>query len=186
MSSRLSVSASPSASSLVRGAAIGALAGVAGAFAMERCQIAFSRLSGDGADAAQRATGRADEWSARTQDQLSGTPPATVRAAEAILGPLDAEGRRAAGPLFHYAFGAGAGAVYGMLAEQHAEVTRGLGVPFGLAVWGAADEVGAPALGLSRAAAERPPRAHMYSLLAHIVYGATTESVRRALRAAFH
>jgi len=174
---------SPSAD-FIAGAAAGAAGGLVAAWAMERFQVLFSRARGDDADAAQRATGREIEWTARTQDQLSGeTGPATVRTAEALAGtPLEPRERAVAGPLFHYAFGAGVGAVYGALAERQPDVVRGFGIPFGLAVWAAADEAGVPALGLTRSPAERPASAHVYSFLSHVVYGAATEAVRRLLR----
>jgi len=57
------------------------------------------------------------------------------------------------------------------------------GVPFGVAVWIVADEIGVPLSGLSKAPMEHPLEDHVSALTAHLVYGATTEVVRRtALR----
>jgi hypothetical protein len=151
---------------------------------MEQAQAMTSRASRDGLDRAQHATGRPAEWSARTQDQLSGGEPATVEAAEAILQrPLDAKEREIAGPVMHYLFGVSAGALYGALAESRRETTRGFGTGFGMAVWATADQFGVSALGLARWPADRSGRAEAYSTISHLVFGATLEAVRRTVRA---
>jgi putative membrane protein len=87
-----------------------------------------------------------------------------------------------AGPALHYGFGALTGAVYGALAELVPAVTWGAGAPFGTAVWLGADEVTVPALGLSGPPWESPPSVHARALGAHLVYGLTTEGVRRLAR----
>ena len=56
------------------------------------------------------------------------------------------------------------------------------GAAFGTAVWGGADEIAVPMLGLSKPNAEYPLEAHAQAFAAHIVYGVTTELVRRAVR----
>jgi putative membrane protein len=60
-------------------------------------------------------------------------------------------------------------------------VTALAGIPFGAAVWLVADEVGVPAAGLANGPAEYPLSTHASALAAHVVYGATTELVRRNL-----
>jgi uncharacterized membrane protein YagU involved in acid resistance len=106
-------------------------------------------------------------------------------AANTVLGrSLTRDEQDAAGPLLHYAFGGAVGGLYGAIAESRPGVTRLAGIPFGLGVWATADEVGVPAAALSRPPWERPLRAHTYSVLSHAVYGLTTETVRRLVRAA--
>jgi uncharacterized membrane protein YagU involved in acid resistance len=106
-------------------------------------------------------------------------------ASEAVAArPLAPAEQDVAGPFVHYAFGVSVGAAYGAIAEGRPEVTRMGGVPFGLSVWSGADEFLVPALGLSAAPWRRPARAHTYSFLSHVVYGLTTETVRRAVRTA--
>jgi putative membrane protein len=56
------------------------------------------------------------------------------------------------------------------------------GVGLGTAVWITADEVAMPLLGLSEPTTRRPIEMHLQSLAAHIVYGVTTELVRRPAR----
>jgi uncharacterized membrane protein YagU involved in acid resistance len=58
------------------------------------------------------------------------------------------------------------------------------GLPFGAAVWLIADEAIVPAAGLSRKPSEYPPSIHAYAFASHLVYGLTTELVRRAIRRA--
>lgn len=168
-----------------KGAVAGAIGGLAGSWTMEQAQALTSRASDDGLDRAQHATGRPAEWSARTQDQLSGDEPATVQAAEAILQrPLDAAEREVAGPVLHYLFGLGVGALYGMLAETRRQTTRGFGTGYGMAVWATADQFGVSALGLASPPSDRPRRAEAYSTISHLVFGATLEAVRRTVRGA--
>ena len=91
--------------------------------------------------------------------------------------------KQLAGEFVHLAFGALNGALYGAAVEINPRLRRGGGVPFGLAVWALADEGIVPALGLSRSAREAAFGLHAYSILSHVVYGATTELVRKAVRA---
>src|SRR5262245_30736493 len=86
-----------------------------------------------------------------------------------------------AGTIVHYAFGAGVGAVYGVLAEIVPRVTMGLGLPFGVAVWLGAHVITVPALGLSEAPTRQPLGKEAEEFGLHLVYGVTTELVRRLL-----
>jgi hypothetical protein len=114
---------------------------------------------------------------------------ATERTASTIaVGVFDHEltksEKETAGTAVHYAFGASTGAFYGAVSELLPEVTAGAGVPFGAAVWLAADEGIVPLLGLSKSPTEFPLSTHAYALASHFVYGLTTEVVRRAVRKA--
>jgi uncharacterized membrane protein YagU involved in acid resistance len=68
------------------------------------------------------------------------------------------------------------------LAEVAPGVTAVAGLPFGTLVWAAADEGLVPALGLSKSPAEYPLSIHAYALASHLVFGLTTEVVRRGVR----
>ena len=92
--------------------------------------------------------------------------------------------KEASGEVAHYAMGAASGAIYGVAAEFAPEATTGLGLPFGAAVWLVADEAIVPALGLSKSAKEYPLSIHVYAFTSHLVYGLTTEIVRRGVRRA--
>jgi putative membrane protein len=111
----------------------------------------------------------------------------TVRAAQAVSEgvfghELTEQEKRWAGPLLHYAFGALVGGIYGAAAEKRPEVTAGQGLPFGAVFWLTADETAVSLLGLSEPPNRYPPRVHLYAFVSHLVFGATTELVRRSLR----
>ena len=160
-----------------KGLAAGLAGGLAAAWVMSRFQAlvpqqTFARLLGE---AQQQGDGQQSE-------------PATVKTAEAlsegVLGhDLTKAEKRQAGPAVHYAFGSTVGATYGVLAEYAPGVTEAAGLPFGAAVWLAADEAAVPALGLSEAPWTFPPSTHVYALASHLVYGLTAEGVRRLARA---
>lgn len=88
------------------------------------------------------------------------------------------------GTAFHYAMGAASGVLYGACAEIIPAVKIGAGLPFGAAVWLIADEGIVPAAGLSKSATEYPLAIHAYALTSHLVFGLTTELVRRTVRKA--
>ena len=92
--------------------------------------------------------------------------------------------KETAGAVAHYAMGVTSGAIYGALAEVTPAATVAEGLPFGAAVWLIADEMVVPAAGLSRKPTDYPPSIHAYSFASHLVYGLTTELVRRAIRRA--
>jgi putative membrane protein len=81
------------------------------------------------------------------------------------------------GPIVHYAFGALTGGVYGGLAEYSSKVTSGFGTSYGGTLFSTADFLAVPALNLAQ-----PTSALATPFAAHVVYGATTEFVRRILR----
>jgi len=87
-----------------------------------------------------------------------------------------------AGTAFHYAYGISMGAAYGAAAEILPETTTGAGIPFGALIWIGADEVVVPLLGLSKPSNEYPLSVHASALASHLVYGLTTEAVRRMIR----
>jgi putative membrane protein len=102
---------------------------------------------------------------------------------EGVFGhELQESEKEPAGAAVHYAFGTASGAVYGALAELAPQVTTAVGIPFGAAFWLLADEVSVPLLGLSKGPTEYPLSTHAYALASHIVYGATAELSRRAVR----
>jgi uncharacterized membrane protein YagU involved in acid resistance len=80
--------------------------------------------------------------------------------------------------------GATSGAIYGAVAEVMPAATVAEGLPFGAAVWLIADEGVVPASGLSKESSDYPPSIHAYAFASHLVYGLTTELVRRAVRRA--
>ena len=114
---------------------------------------------------------------------------AAVRAATAVAElvtdkKLTKEEKEIAGAVAHYAMGVVSGGIYGAAAELAPATTVGVGLPFGAAVWLLADEAVVPAVGLSKAPTEYPLSIHAYALASHLVFGVSTEAVRRTVRRA--
>jgi hypothetical protein len=90
--------------------------------------------------------------------------------------------RAKAGPFVHYAFGALAGGVYGALAEVTPAVTSGFGTSFGSVLFTGADVLAVPTLKLSMPLSKTPPSSLAAPFAAHLVYGLSTELIRRLIR----
>jgi hypothetical protein len=114
---------------------------------------------------------------------------ATMKIAEKLLEPvlgrsLNQKEKKEAGPVIHYVFGSLMGGCYGLLSEYFPQARSGFGTIFGTALFLVADEIAVPALGLSGNPLESPLSSHVYALSSHLVYGLSTEAVRRGIRAA--
>ncbi len=179
----------PARDDLWKGALAGFAGGVVASFVMNRFQevwtiaaVGPSRLPLHFEQGGQiKKSARHRPWS------LEKSESATSKAANALskmllgrrLGPRD---RRRMGTVLHYLFGGVSGALYGAAAERYPSVAAGRGAPFGAAVWLLADEISVPAAKLAKPPDEYPVSAHAQSLAAHVVFGATTEGVRRLMR----
>jgi hypothetical protein len=180
---------------VLKGLAAGVVGGLVASAVMNQFQAVLSKLLGGqershGAQSLQQGSpgvGVGGELKAEGKDAEE--DDATERIANAIsVGvsghELTEREKEVAGTVFHYAMGASAGALYGAVAELLPAVKVGAGVPFGAAVWLIADEGLVPAVGLSKSPDEYPPSIHAYALASHLVFGLTTELVRRVVRQA--
>jgi putative membrane protein len=174
-----------------KGALAGAVAGLAASWVMTRFQVALSGRGVTGSEnpqsnkPVQRSTDtESPHPSTPTQGVDDAAMKAADEAAEATLGRslTREEKTEVGGPLVHYAFGATAGAFYGMLREtEHAPG----GAAFGAELWVIADQLGLPMVGLSPWPLEAYPAAtNAQHLAAHIVYGLSTASVYSLVRRA--
>jgi putative membrane protein len=167
-----------------KGVLAGAAAGLAGTVAMTQFQTLWSKSSeklsrngGTNASSAQSAP--------ETEDA---TMKAAGKLAELARHRLSRDEKKKLGPIVHYAFGTGMGALYGALVEigprdlRRHDLLSGLG--FGSVLFAGADEVAVPALGLSGKPSESPASSHLYALASHIVYGVTAGAVRKTVRGA--
>jgi putative membrane protein len=180
----------------LKGMIAGAAGGLVASWVMNQFQALLSRVTHGverphGAQSLQHGLPRygvARELQERGLD--SEADNAAVRTAVAVSELLfgvelaEREKKEIAGAVVHYAFGVATGGLYGSIAELKPATTAGAGLPFGAAVWLVADEITVPALGLSKPPTEYPLSTHAYSIAAHLVYGLTTEIVRRAVRRA--
>ena len=81
----------------------------------------------------------------------------------------------------HFAFGAGAGAVYSLLAKAIPLSGAPAGAVYGLVVWGVNYLGVLPVTGLYRAPDYEPPRRHAMMILAHLVWGSVLGLLFRKL-----
>ncbi len=158
------------ANDVLKGAVAGLIGGIAATAVMGGFQALLSSLS--------------DE---KNQSKKKKEEPANVKAAEAIAENvfdhrLTKAEREPAGEAIHWAMGSGSGLIYGVASELAPISTIGYGLPFGAMVWLIADDIAVPALGLSKPVTEFPLSTHAYALSSHLVYGLTTDLVRRAVR----
>jgi hypothetical protein len=180
---------------LYKGVAAGAAGGLVAGFVMNQFQAALGKLMANedrshGAQSLQQ--GSPDHGIGRELAERGVDDPdddAASRTGNAISElvfehHLTKSVKEKAGAAAHYAMGVTSGAIYGAVAEIMPAATVAEGLPFGAAVWVLADEAIVPAMGLSLKPTEYPVSIHAYSLASHLVYGLTTELVRRAVRRA--
>lgn len=171
---------------VIRGILAGAAGGLAAAWVMNQF------MAGPGKKLKQAVQSDEQNWKDQMEEFEASDAPkedATMKAADKIVNVvtggqhLSQEQKEKAGPVVHYAFGALMGGVYGGIAEYSPSITAGLGTTFGGTLFGGADLVAVPALKLSSAPGNALSRALVSPFAAHLVYGATTEIVRRLVRA---
>ena len=180
---------------IYKGVAAGVAGGLVGSFVMNQFQAAWGKLMENedrshGAQSLQQGTpdhGIGRELAERGVDDPD--DDAASRTGNAVSEfvfdhHLTKPEKEKAGAAAHYAMGVTSGAIYGAVAEVMPLATVCEGTAFGAAVWVLADEAVVPALGLSREPTDYPMSIHVYSLASHLVYGLTTELVRRAVRRA--
>jgi hypothetical protein len=178
-----------------RSVGAGLIAGAIGGLAASWVMNAFMESAGPRIQqAAARLDGSADRQAAQNQSSnqsLNEEPKedATMKTADAVVSAvtggrhLSRKGKEKGGPIVHYAFGALMGALYGVAAELAPATRAGFGTAFGGVLFAGADLWAVPALQLSGSSSGAPVSSLATPLSAHLVYGATTEGVRRMVRA---
>jgi hypothetical protein len=125
----------------------GAIGGLAASWIMPRFQFLLANALGH----TNPHEGQGEDATVKTAQKIS----------SALLGhKLSPEERKMAGPLVHYAYGTGIGALYGGLAQKQQTVTLGFGSGYGVAAW-LGDEIAVPALGLGKKPAETLVSQHL-------------------------
>ena len=171
-----------------KGIVAGLAGGLVASWTMNQFQAAWTRLAENsekphGAQSMKPAQGSNGDQKQDVQEQDDATVETAKVISEGVFGhELQESEKNAAGAAVHYAFGTVSGGLYGALAELVPQVTTATGVPFGAAFWLLADEISVPLLGLSKGPTEYPVSTHAYALASHLVYGATAELSRRAVR----
>lgn len=164
-----------------KGMLAGAVGGLAASYVMNQFQAGWMAAN-------ERLLPESQRRRLRPKKEKDENAPATIKAAEAIWrvvggGKLSEHQKKIAGPIIHYAFGAANGAMYGALSKYMPRTRVGRGTVFGAVLWVVADEVGVPALGLSKSPENYPLSNHLYALASHLVYGVTADGVSRGVRA---
>jgi putative membrane protein len=170
---------------IVKGAAAGALAGFAASWAMNLAAKLYARVTLPHETDPEIRRIRLRERELLCIERADPTGEGAERMAERFLRrELTDRELNLARDLLHYAFGIGAGAVYGLLAERNRNITRIYGLYFAALLLIGGEEIATPALGLLPPPHKLPAAAHFAMASSHVVYGITLEATRRAARAA--
>lgn len=155
-------------SDVITTALLGAIAGAVGVWALDRADwFMWRRVDSD----------------ARTQTQRvrpGGEPPSHVLVSKveklASWTPTERQ-HDVAGNLVHYAIGIAPAAAYALTRERMPSQGIPRGLLFGLGLFVSQDELLNAMTGLSAKPSAYPWQAHARGLIAHLVYGVTTEIV---------
>lgn len=166
----------------VRGALAGMVGGLVASWVMNRY------VAGPGQKLVQAAPVEEQANTEGTDRRNGLDEDATMKAADAVVATvtggqhLSHEERRKGGPIVHYTFGAIMGGLYGGLSEYSSAVRTGFGTGFGGALFAGADLFAVPALKLSATEKQQELSDLALPFTAHLVYGTTTDFVRRLVR----
>lgn len=184
---------------VLKGVAAGMAGGLIASWAMNQFQSASSSAAGKLVSLYRASPGGDSsgnggpprppqgEQGKRASDSEDAGEPATVKTAEAVSRrvfrhDLKEREKQVAGPAVHYGYGTAMGGLYGGLVEAFPAAGMGFGTAYGAALWLGGDEIAVPALGLGKAPQKISLSEHAGALAAHLVYGMTTEAVRRLVR----
>ncbi len=158
---------------LWKGALSGAIAGLVASWTMNQFQAGLSKIQNQQSGGTEQGEGEDATMKA-----------ANLASKEILHRELSKEEKRKAAPYIHYGFGTIMGALYGIMAEEFPAATSGSGTAYATGVFLVADEGAVTALGLGAKPDKVPLASHASALASHLVYGVSTESVRRGVRAA--
>jgi uncharacterized membrane protein YagU involved in acid resistance len=161
----------------------GILAGIAGGLVASWVMNEFSSTLGQKLSNAIE-TPQEQEQLKQQSDGEDATMKTADKIVETVTGGrhLTHEQREIGGPIVHYAMGAISGGIYGALTEYLPIARAGFGTTFGTVLFASADVFGVPAAGLGPWPDQYPLSSLANPLAGHLIYGATTELVRRLVR----
>lgn len=164
----------------LRGALVGAVAGLVGAYAKSLAEPPLQRLTEQFFPPTPQQKEMIGADPIGHQDRM---PPAEmIEAAGEALGHEPTKDQKLQGQqVIHYALGALLGATYGTLAETTPQVTVGAGVPAGAVMYGLTHATAVPATGFQAWPWQLPVAAVLWESGSHLVFGLTTELTRLAL-----
>lgn len=149
---------------------LGALAGALATWVMDKGTTVLYEREGEET--------RKRESEARTGKTAYGA--AAEKLAGAAGTELSQKQRQSYGLGIHWALGAGAGALYGVIRRRTPWAALGFGTLYGLLFWLVVDEGANTALGLTPPPQEFPWETHARGLAGHLLYGVAAEATLRA------
>lgn len=147
--------------------ALGALAGVAATWLMDRATTYLYEHEDEAA--------RREEDEARGDRTAYGV--AAQKVAKSVGQDLDEEQEQTLGAAIHWVLGIGAGALYGAMRHRVPGIDLGQGAVFGTAFWLLVDEAANPILGLTPGPVAFPWQTHGRGLAGHLVFGIVADTV---------
>jgi putative membrane protein len=170
-----------------KGLVAGMAGGLVASWTMNQFQTLLSKASEKISSNGGNGSGGRETQSSSSQNNHEDSDDATMKTADALFRAVEGknltrEQKKKAGPAVHYIFGSLMGGVYGAVTEHVPETSVAAGVPFGTVVFLGADEIAVPLFGLSKSPTEYPLSTHASALASHLVYGVTTEVVRKYVR----
>jgi uncharacterized membrane protein YagU involved in acid resistance len=169
------------APNLTRGIVAGALGGLIASWVMNLFITGAMQVQETMKSPAEKAR-EESEKSAHPEQSEDSTQKVADAVTWLVTGQhLSKEGKQKGGPIVHYAFGTLMGALYGGLAELSDTARAGAGTAFGTGLFIAADEIMVPALITGQFPTKEPASSQLTHYAAHLVYGTTTELLRRAI-----
>ncbi len=148
--------------------AMGAIAGAAGVWAMDKIgSFMYDREDGAALERERQA-------------RVHGKDPAHAavdKVADLTGADLPTEQPSGAGIGVHYGLGVLPGALYGVARHEVPQLRAGGGALYGLGLFLAQDEMMAPLLGIAGSPGEYPWQAHVRGLVSHVTLGVVTETV---------
>jgi putative membrane protein len=166
---------------LWKGLVAGLAAGAVATGAMTLFQLGWARAKKQiEQNDQQKQTKQSGEQS---HEDESSTVKVADKVTQTVLNrSLQSSEKEPASYIVHFAFGTLMGGLYGISSEYLPIAKLGFGLFHGLALWGVADASVLPALNLSAPVSQRSAGEISYEVLAHVVYGTSSEAVRRLIR----
>ena len=168
--------------SALKGFMAGAIGGALGTLVLN----VFQKASLEGTRVAEKKIAGTTKYTQQQEKLLENFEKAhnetAEEAARAVGIDFSAEQHPRAAMITEFAFGILCAGVYGALAEFVPSVTAGFGTVYGSVLFAGASEVVLPAIGFVPSPAARTPVQHVGGWSGNVVYGASTEGVRRLLR----
>lgn len=167
---------------LWKGLVSGLTAGLAATAAMTLFQTGWSKAQKELSK--KKASKKSHDSDQQSSQDESSTVKVANKISEATLHrDLSKSEKEPASYAVHFAFGTLMGGIYGISGEYLKIARTGYGLLHGLGLWVGADATVLPAIGLSPPVSQRSGGEVTYEILAHAVYGVSSEATRRFVRA---